>query len=498
MNQTEAVGTASTGDRLRVLLRVIRDGWWIIGLCVLIGGASAVGLSLTQTPMYRSSAVLYVTSGTEATVQNAYQGSLASQQRVASYVRLVDSEAVLSSALTDSGLQMSVEDARDAVSAYTSVETVILTVSATNADPVVASGLANRVAESLVGYVSVLETPSSGGDPLAKVTVVSPATTSDAPISPRTKRNLAVGLCVGLLLGLLIVLARHRLDTRLRSEADVSELLPNVSSLCTVPDDPALQDKVLLDFAPAGASPTGEAYRRLRVNLGFMSVDTPARRILVTSANPGEGKTTTAVNLAAAFAESGNRVVLVEADLRKPSASQRMRLTNSIGLTDYLRGSVENVSDVIQRSNTPGVDVLASGPVPPNPAELLASQRTGRCFAELEAQYDLVIVDSGPVMPVTDAVELTKWVHGVVVVVRAGSTKRTELLSTFTELERAQANILGVVVNGVSDRERTYRYGYYGNASDVDARHVNPATVEARASRDALPDSPTDGRSVYR
>ncbi|WP_238421085.1 polysaccharide biosynthesis tyrosine autokinase [Gordonia sp. 'Campus'] len=490
--------TASAADRLRLLLRVMRDGWWIIALCVLIGGASAIGLSLTQTPLYRSSAVLYVTSGTEATVQNAYQGSLASQQRVASYVRLVDSEAVLRDALNDSGLQISVEDAREDVSAYTSLETVLLTVNATNADAAVASDLANRVAESLVKYVSVLETPSSGGDPLAKVTVVSPAMTSDTPISPRTKRNFAIGLTAGLLLGLLIVFARHRLDTRLRSESDVTELLPNVSSLCTVPDDSALQDKVLLDFAPAGASPTGEAYRRLRVNLGFVSVDTPARRILVTSANPGEGKTTTAVNLAAAFAESGNRVVLVEADLRKPSASQRMRLTNSIGLTDYLRGSVENVAEVIQQSSTPGVDVLASGPVPPNPAELLASQRTGRCFAELEALYDLVIVDSGPVMPVTDAVELTKWVHGVVVVVRAGSTKRTELVSTFAELERAQATILGVVVNGVSDRERTYRYGYYGDVTQVDPRHVNPATVATRTSRDSMHGASDDGRSIYR
>lgn len=497
MNQTEAVDTASAADRLRVLFRVVRDGWWIVGLCALVGGVAAVGVSLTQTPQYRSSAMLYVTSGTEATVQNAYQGSLASQQRVASYVRLVDSEAVLSTALKDSGIDMSVKDAREDVSAYTSVETVLLTVNVTNADPVIASNLANRVADSLVQYVSVLETPSSGGDPLAKVTVVSPAMISDIPVSPRTKRNLAAGLGLGLLLGLFIVLARHRLDTRLRTESDVTELLPMTSSLCAVPADSSLQDKVLLDFAPAGASPTGEAYRRLRVNLGFVSVDTPARRILVTSANPGEGKTTTAVNLAAAFAESGKRVVLVEADLRKPSASQRMRLTNSIGLTDYLRGGVENVADVIQQSSTPGVDVLASGPVPPNPAELLASQRTGRCFAELEETYDLVIVDSGPVMPVTDAVELTKWVDGVVLVVRAGGTKRSDLTSTYAELQRAQATILGFVVNGVSDRERSYRYGYYGEAVDPDGRDQGPAVI-AHASSDAVREEPDNGRPIYR
>ncbi|NKX77510.1 polysaccharide biosynthesis tyrosine autokinase [Gordonia amicalis] len=443
-------------------------------------GCLGLGYCLVQTPMYVSSATLYVTSGTEADAQSAYQGSLASQQRVASYAELVDSDVIIRNALDDSGLQISVDDAREALSAASNPDTVLLSISAENSDPAIATTLANSVAEAMTAYVTTLEQPNEASQPLAKLTVVSPAVQPQDPFSPRTARNTVLAVLVGFVLGVLIAVLRERFDTRLRNGEEVQRTVPS-AVLAEIPSENTLDGHPVIDFS-VGSSRAAEGYRRLRTNLAFVSVDQPPRCILVTSPGPGEGKTTTSLNLAAALAEDGNRVVLVDADLRRPSVARRLGLTGAIGLTSFLRGDGV-ISDFVQSGPVEQLDVLVAGALPPNPAELLGSQRAKDGMEALQASYDFVIMDTPPVLPVADAAILSQYVDGALVVVRAGRTRSQDLATAFDSLLAAKASIAGVVLNDVSAHDSRYVYYSYEQVSSP-GRSVGQSSVADTANVD--------------
>ncbi|TYQ10708.1 UNVERIFIED_ORG: capsular exopolysaccharide synthesis family protein [Gordonia westfalica J30] len=446
--------------KVRAFASKLRDEWWVVTLVALVGALVGLGFSLIQTPIYSSSAVLYVTSVGESNAANAaYQGSLASQQRVASYAKLSSSDSVVSNALRRSGIGLSLDEARASIGASTTSQTVLLTISAEQPNQVVASRLASAVAESLVETVSDLEEPAGGGAPLAKLTVVTPATPTPHPVSPKTDRNVLAGLLVGLVLGIMLVVLRARLDTKVRTREDV-EALSTAPLLSVIPSDDELSGAHTVEFG-AGATAVAEAFRRLRSNLAFVSVDHPARKILVTSAAPAEGKTTVSLNLAAALAESGHKVIVVGADLRNPILASRLGLRDDVGLTDALRGEAA-VADLVQASGVTGLSALGCGPIPPNPAELLGSDRAQQILAELGEEYDYVIIDSPPIMPVVDAAVLAQWVDGVVMVVRVNQTKKASLVETLEELRTARANVLGVAINGSPVAAGDYGYGKYG------------------------------------
>jgi capsular exopolysaccharide synthesis family protein len=445
-------------DSMRSVARVIKRGWIAILVTTLVFGAVGLIYSLLQKPVYQSTATLYVTSGSEDSAQTAYQGSLASQQRVTSYTKLVDSEAVIGAALEQAPLGLSMSSAKEALTASTTPDTVLLNISAQNENRTTAADLANAVAESMTAYISRLETPSGGGDPLAKVTVVTPASESDTPISPRTKRNTALALVVGLLIGLGAVFVRDRYNNRIRDEDEFASIT-DAPVLASVPSDSLLKDRGLIDFG-SGATLAAESYRKLRTNLSFTSVDKPFRRIVVTSAMAAEGKTTTAINLAAALAETGKRVVLVDADLRRPQVNHRTGRMGDIGFTNYLKGD-GRMADLLQATETEGLWVLASGPQPPNPAELLGSKRSGQGVAELTAEFDYVIIDTPPLLPVTDAAVMAQWADGVLLVARSNQTRVPDIATAIGQIEAVQAPLIGLVLTDVPSRGGAYKYGYY-------------------------------------
>lgn len=455
------------GESFRRLFKVLRLGWWIVAICGLGLGAIVCMVGLTRTPIYASSVTLYVTSGFDSNAQSAYQGSLASQQRVASYARLVSSDAVVESALEAAKLNISVEDVKDSVSATTTPETVLLTITAEDPRPDVAAVLANAIANSMARYVSILETPSSGVEQLAKLTVVSSAEFPSEPIKPQILRDTAIGFAIGCLVGVLIILAKDRLDTRVRSSADLEEVVGK-SPLTSIPNDRNLGHQELIDFRKGATSAT-EAYRKLRTSLSFVSVDAPARKILVTSSSASEGKTTVSLNLATALAESGNKVVVVDADLRRPAIAHRLPVDGGVGFTDSLAGDV-SVTDLVQPSGIDGLDVLASGSLPPNPSELLESRRARRALDELSNAYDYVIVDSPPILPVTDAAVIAAFTDGVVVVVRSGRTKRQEVVATVDQLSAGRVTLLGFVLNDVAEQNAIYEYAGYGHENSTEVQ----------------------------
>lgn len=433
---------------------VIRRRWWLILSCGLIGAVVGVSLSLATSPVYESSASLYVTSGQDPDSQSAYQGLLASQQRVASYARLASSDAVVSRALSSSGMSGSVEDAQAKISASPSLNTVMLTVSARGSTADQAALLANSVSDSLVNYVKELEVPAGGGSPLAKLSVVTPATANPVPVAPRTERNVGIGAFIGIILGFILAIVFSLMDTRIRRESDVVDNLgiPVLASIpATLRDGSAISG---LDYTPEG-----EAFRKLRTGLEFLSVDEHLRTVLVTSPHLGDGKTTVVVNLAVALAEVGRSVVAVDADLRRPSLASRFGGSTDIGLSDVLRGA-SDVVDVLQNSPVPGLSIMGSGGIPPNPAELLGSRRAKVVLEELAQRFDYVLVDAPPVLPVTDPVVLSHEVDVVVAVVRSGQTSLRDLDRLVAEMKKASARVEGVVING-SDRSEG---GYYGES----------------------------------
>lgn len=460
MNEFSQGRLSSMADRKGVnsALAYLKSSWWLPVTCGLVASVIGLFLCISQTPVYRGTATLYVTSGNDANSQSAYQGSLASQQRVASYAKLAKSEAVVSSALQSGAYEMSLDDAANAISVSTEPDSVLLGVSVDNPDPQIAAQFSNAVADSLARYVATLEVPSSGGYPLAKVTVVTPATSSDVPVSPVKSTYILGGFAIGLMIGLVIVVVRSRFDHRVRVAADV-ELATTVPVLATVPIDDSLTDSTQLERFKSGASAAIEGFRRLRSSVNFVSVDAPVRSILVTSGSSGEGKTTTSINLAASLAESGKKVILVDGDLRSPSLAPLLGLAEDIGITSWLSGAI-GLEDAIQASGVKGLDVLASGPLAPSPSELLGSARMASTFATLLESYDYVIMDSAPILPVADSLLVSGAVDGVLLVVRSMRTKLGELSESMSQLHLSGANVIGVVVNRVPGALGSYGYGY--------------------------------------
>lgn len=461
-DRVEAPTRVSTSFPSRRIFGALKRDWWICGISALVAGVAVLGFSLLQTPMYTSTATLYVTAGMDDNAQAAYQGSLASQKRVTSYVQLAKSDAVLEDALRSSGLPFTIDEAKQSIAASTSPDTVILTLAATTSDPTKSASLVNSVASGLSSYVQGIETPAGGGSPLAKITVVSPGTVEDIPVSPRTKRDTAFGVMVGILVGLVLIAVRFRLDAKIRTTEQV-EMTVGRTPLTTVPSEEALKSQRPLSFHD-GSSPAAEAYRRLRTNLAFVDIDSPARIILVSSPRENDGKTTVALNLAAALAETSNRVVVVDADLRLPSVAGRLGLNRDIGLTNYLRGDAP-IDVVTQRALDFGFDVVTSGTTPPNPSELLASQKMEAAVDQLAETYDYVIVDAPPVLAVADAIAAAQWTQGLLMVLRADVTTMDEVQVTIDQANGARVNILGFVLNDANVGDVPY-YQYRYESSD--------------------------------
>ncbi|MBB6638154.1 polysaccharide biosynthesis tyrosine autokinase [Cohnella thailandensis] len=210
-------------------------------------------------------------------------------------------------------------------------------------------------------------------------------------------------------------------------------------------------------------SPVSESYRTLRTNIDFSSIDGQMQVLMVTSAGPGEGKSTTIGNLAVAYAQSERKVVLIDADLRKPTEHYTFQISNRIGLSSVLSNQAE-LGQAIQDTHIPYLSVIPSGPIPPNPAEMLASQRMSKVLEELKQQFDVILIDAPPVLAVTDAQLLSTRCDGVILVMDYGKVKKDVALKSKSLLDKVGAKVLGVVLNNVKRKKNEgYYYYYYGS-----------------------------------
>jgi capsular exopolysaccharide synthesis family protein len=261
-----------------------------------------------------------------------------------------------------------------------------------------------------------------------------------------------------------IAFVLHYLDDSIRDPDAVQEVagLSTLGTIARMRGDRDRSEIYRLATLLYPRSSIAEAYRALRTNIEFSSVDAPIRTLLVTSSIPGEGKTTTAANLAVVFAQAGRRVLLLDADLRKPGVHLVFDLPNSHGLTALLRDDQKHVDTIAQATDQDNLRVLTTGSLPPNPAELLGSQRMRTTLARLSASFDLVIVDSPPLQAVTDSAILSSVVDATLLVIDAGRSRRSAVRLACESLAKSGTTVLGVALNRAPDRAHSNYTGYYG------------------------------------
>ncbi|WP_442793573.1 polysaccharide biosynthesis tyrosine autokinase [Pseudarthrobacter sp. SL88] len=314
------------------------------------------------------------------------------------------------------------------------------------------------------------------------LSIIKPATAPTAPSAPNTKTNLVIGLIAGLAIGAAVALLRSNLDNRIRGEADLRRVTA-APLLGGIAFDHAAAKHPLLTQASA-QSPRAESFRQLRTNLQFANIAGHAKTILVTSSLPGEGKSTTATNLAIAIAQAGNSVCLVDADLRRPMVNEYLGLDRNAGLTTALIGTA-GIDDLLQPWGDDDLFVLTSGAIPPNPSELLGSEGMKSLINALEESFDTVIIDAPPLLPVTDAAVLSQHVGGVVVVIGSQKIRQPDLVKSLSALEMVGSNVLGVVLNRLPVKgPDAYSYTYYSykDPSELTVRAKFPTKRQRTAT----------------
>lgn len=325
----------------------------------------------------------------------------------------------------------------------------------------------------------------------ASADVIQTASLPTSPFSPTPRQDALVAAVIGLVLGLGLAYGRDFLDDRVHSPEDVADVLPNASILGSALAAPTkAKDTVvtLVDQRSADA----EAYRSIRTSIQYAAVRRPLRTLLVTSAVQSEGKTTTAANLAASLASTGACVAAVDFDLRRPRLAGLFGAADKVGLTSVLLGEA-SLDDAVVEVPTTGSGrllLLPAGPLPPNPTELLGAPSVGALLETLRQTVDYLILDTPPMLLVSDALVAGQWADAMIVVTRVGLTRRRHLHAAERRLDQTNTELLGLVVNGVAPAAHAYGSGYYGQATDQgDARGRSTIAPTTPAATGDLPAS---------
>ncbi|WP_051098353.1 polysaccharide biosynthesis tyrosine autokinase [Sporichthya polymorpha] len=439
-------------------VRVLRERWLLVVFGLILGVTGAGAHAFLATEQYSTSATFFIaTTDLGDDVTKAYQGSLLSEQKIKSYTELATGrrmkeqvEQVLGAPLGSASLGASARP-----------DTVLLTISVTDPSPQRAQRIAQIASTEFVALVNEVEKPVAGGTPAVTAKIVQTPTLPDAPVSPKPARDFALGIVLGAMLGVGLAVLRHTLDRSVKT-TDALSALVEAPVMGATSFDPDVKTSPLVVF-DAPQSGLAESFRQLRTNLQYVDLDNTAKLIVVTSSLPSEGKTTTSCNLAIALAQGGARVALVEADLRRPKAAHVLGLDNAVGLTNVLTGQLP-LASAIQPWGDGLFDFLGSGPLPPNPSELLASRQMGDVLDELGRNYDIVLFDAPPTLPVADAAVLTAQCHGALFIARHGKVTLDQVRAAADTLHRVSANVFGVILT-MAPRSKGkggyyYEYGY--------------------------------------
>ncbi|WP_420098192.1 polysaccharide biosynthesis tyrosine autokinase [Corynebacterium sp.] len=501
---------SSEQNHLATYLGYLRKSFWMVVVGALVGGLLGWGISALMTKHYTATSQLYVGAANTGNSTDAYRGTLLSQSQVGTYAEIATSRALGERVAEDLNLDESPADVASMLTAGANRDTVILNINAVADDAELARDLANSASAQLTTMVAELNTTTApgGASSAPQLAPLNDALTPESPSTPKSLQNVGLGIAAGLVIGLVAAVVRGMTDRRIREDRVITGIVgaPSVGTISTSDNlsgaagssgsagstaSATSASSHVLDFSAAPVI-AAEQFRELRTNLRFLDVDNPPTVIAVTSGMPGEGKSTLATNLALALADDGERVCLVDADLRRPRVAEYLDgdLQSEVGLSTVLSGAAE-VDDILQDSGRDGLSVITSGPQPPNPAELLGSRRFRDLLADLDARYDYVVIDASPVIPVTDAALVASAADGVILAVRHAHTTVDQLTRTNSNLTQVSAHILGTVftmtpkAEGKGYYRNGYGYGYGNTASAVRAAGTTATTGTTDSGRDA-------------
>jgi capsular exopolysaccharide synthesis family protein len=428
-----------------------------------LGASFGLIISLASPKSYKSQSQIFISTPTPAIDIGALQqGSSFAQQRVISYSRVISGPATLVPVIEKLGLQMSASELASKISSSAPIGTVLINIDVTDVSPIRAAAIANAVASQFGETIKNLELSQFGDMAGVKSTIVRSAEVPSSPFSPNKKLNVLTGLLFGFMTSCVIGLVRQIFDSTVKNVNHLS----GRSLLSTIFFDPEAEENPLISDI-GNYSIRAESFRHLRTALKISGNQNECKIIAVTSAFPGEGKTTTSINLAIAFAQTGLKVALVEADLRRPSFKKYFTSDQAVGLMEVLNlielgKAPKSYENHLQSfgSDDDCIEWIGSGTIPTFPAEKLGSTAMDKFLSGLKREYDIVIVDTPPALPVTDAGVLSTKVDGVIVVTRAGVTKQSHVSGVFEILDNLKAEVLGVVLNMVPQHARGEEYGY--------------------------------------
>lgn len=448
--------------QLRDYGRVLARRWILLVLLVLVGAGSAYIYSKTQTPIYRSTARLFIDSS-----RNDYGQTLFIQNGIRSYSQRLQSEVFLQKIVSQLKLDISPGELRGKIGVTGTGDNFAIDLTVDDPNPLEAQRIARAMADTFVQDQRERQTEVPQADRIDFEVYDFP---KPGDLNrPRTSVNASAGAALGLVLGLVLAFVLEYLDDTIKTVEMVERFL-GLPLLGTIPrlftrsqsaqkkggGRPVAGGSAMTNTSGNSRlinhrnprSPAAEAYRQLRTNIQFSSLDKELRTLAFTSSLPQEGKSTTLANLAITMAQNGNRVIVVDCDLRRPTQHSLFGLKNQVGLTNLMVApSLDDLNT--QETDVPGLYVLPTGPIPPNPSELLGSRRMMEVIHRLSQEADYVLFDTPPVVAVTDAAVLATKVDGVVLVVMANKTKRDVAQRAKAQLEKVGANIVGVVLNNV-------------------------------------------------
>ncbi|HLF78352.1 MAG TPA: polysaccharide biosynthesis tyrosine autokinase [Dehalococcoidia bacterium] len=453
---------------LRVYLDFLRRRWWLVALGPVLAGLAAYFVSQSLTPMYRSTATVLVDRKAQPGVID-YNDILSSERLTNTYAQLVERPAVLDEVIKRLSLPITRGDLQSKIDVTPIKETQLLSLSVTDADPVLAATVANTTAQVFA------EDNASQFAPAGTVRIARPAEASSAPVSPKVMFNVAFALILGGIVSAGLALLLDYLDDTVKTSEDI-EVVAGLPTLGMI-------GRFRAGSGPATTNEqhtrSAEAYRQLRTNVHFTTLGSELKTIVVTSSNPAEGKSTTAANLATVLAQAGDRVILVDTDLRRSSLRSIFNTPASIGLTGLLLSDSHDTAKALVATRWENLQLLPSGVMPPNPSELLTSAHMMRVIQSLRQMADYVIFDTPPILAVTDAIVLAARTDGTILVAESGGTRTDSLRQAARTLKQANARVLGVVLNKA---KTSFRGDYYYTSEDRE-----PVSVTAEAPRTARP-----------
>lgn len=450
---------------LRVNLKILLAG-------LAIGALLGFGYTLLQPKVYASTATGYVTVGDGAGIGDVISGSTAAKEKASAYLAFVNSGPVADEIVAaNPDLNLTRRQVQGNLTATVDANSALIRVSATGNTPQAAQALANSSLEAVAKVANNLE-----GSSTVRVIPLEDATVSSTPVSPDTKKLTGMGAIAGFALVLAVIFLRRTIDTKLRTREDATKAT-DAGVLGVLPISDELTEENILHSDSDHVSQ--EAIRQMRTNLRFVNVDNPPKSIIVTSAEPGEGKSTVSTSIARALADAGEPVIIIDADLRRPTIAKKFKIDSKVGLTQVLAGQVE-LADAVRQFEDTQLFILPAGRIPPNPSELLGSDKMRQLITELSGEFT-VIVDVPPVLPVTDAALLSTAVDGVLLVGSVGKTRKENLAEAAANLRKVSANLLGVVIN------RAPRTGlgnsYYGFAYSSAAGYTSYYGTDEKGSK---------------